>query len=357
MSVRRIDKSAIIFCRVIDYFGDAGFCWRLSLALLGQGFGQVVLVTDQLAVVKQLQGADAPNRVEVLDWDRAVADWGKGGVSRRYRSALVLEAFGCAAPDALVRNLLPQAQWITLDHLATESWADHVHAAQSPHPIVRSAAARRWFVPGFSAKTGGLVHGHWRHISLNERDAWRSKLVGYPIGRDTFLVLAFGYGDAQWPQLEEAMAQILPKGFKKAEVWKPRGLDYSQEEFDEILQACDLNFVRGEDSFVRAHWAAAGPWQVPFVWQPYRQAANAHAEKLAGWVEQMLNEAHFQPLRDFHWAWNRLPPSGGATALDFDRAWALFCRSYTRIRLGLSKNCGSLALEPSLEARLRALMG
>ncbi len=42
--------------------------------------------------------------------------------------------------------------------------------------------------------------------------------------------------------------------------------------------------MRGEDSFVRAHWAAASPWQVPFVWQPYRQDANAHADKLNGWL-------------------------------------------------------------------------
>jgi hypothetical protein len=31
-----------------------------------------------------------------------------------------------------------------------------------------------------------------------------------------------------------------------------------QEHYDELLWACDINFVRGEDSFVRAHWAA-GP--------------------------------------------------------------------------------------------------
>jgi hypothetical protein len=38
---------------------------------------------------------------------------------------------------------------------------------------------------------------------------------------------------------------------------------------------CDLNFVRGEDSLVRALWAG-----VPFVWQAYPQHDGAHFAKL-----------------------------------------------------------------------------
>jgi hypothetical protein len=48
-----------------------------------------------------------------------------------------------------------------------------------------------------------------------------------------------------------------------------------QVRYDELLWACDLNFVRGEDSFVRAQWAAK-----PFVWQIYPQAEDAHRVKL-----------------------------------------------------------------------------
>jgi uncharacterized repeat protein (TIGR03837 family) len=38
-----------------------------------------------------------------------------------------------------------------------------------------------------------------------------------------------------------------------------------QPAYDELLWLCDLNFVRGEDSFVRAQWAAR-----PLVWHIYR---------------------------------------------------------------------------------------
>ena len=51
----------------------------------------------------------------------------------------------------------------------------------------------------------------------------------------------------------------------------------TQRDYDHLLWACDLNFVRGEDSFVRAQWAGA-----PFVWQIYPQDDGAHAAQARG---------------------------------------------------------------------------
>jgi len=48
-----------------------------------------------------------------------------------------------------------------------------------------------------------------------------------------------------------------------------------QDAYDHLLWACHLNFVRGEDSCVRAQWAAR-----PLVWQAYPQDERAHWEKL-----------------------------------------------------------------------------
>jgi uncharacterized repeat protein (TIGR03837 family) len=69
-----------------------------------------------------------------------------------------------------------------------------------------------------------------------------------------------------------------------------------QDGFDEMLWACDLNFVRGEDSLVRALWAGQ-----PFVWQIYPQDDNAHHAKLEAfldWLEAPVS------LRQFHRVWN-----------------------------------------------------
>ena len=47
-----------------------------------------------------------------------------------------------------------------------------------------------------------------------------------------------------------------------------------------MLAACDFNLVRGEDSFVRAQWAAR-----PLLWAAYRQDQEAHLDKLSAWLE------------------------------------------------------------------------
>jgi uncharacterized repeat protein (TIGR03837 family) len=60
----------------------------------------------------------------------------------------------------------------------------------------------------------------------------------------------------------------------------------SQEDFDHLLWSCDLNFVRGEDSWVRAQWADA-----PFVWQAYVQDDAAQHAKLDAFLDLYLARA------------------------------------------------------------------
>ncbi len=84
----------------------------------------------------------------------------------------------------------------------------------------------------------------------------------------------------------------------------------SQADYDQLLRECDLNFVRGEDSWVRAIWAGK-----PFIWQPYFQEENTHIKKLeaflssfyanfdakqsvfrmhAGWTGEQISESVWQ---------------------------------------------------------------
>jgi uncharacterized repeat protein (TIGR03837 family) len=77
----------------------------------------------------------------------------------------------------------------------------------------------------------------------------------------------------------------------------------TQRAFDELLWACDLNFVRGEDSLVRALWAGK-----PLVWQIYPQHDGVHMDKLHAFLDWYGAPPS---LRAFHEAWNRggeLPP-------------------------------------------------
>ena len=70
----------------------------------------------------------------------------------------------------------------------------------------------------------------------------------------------------------------------------------SQQDYDKLLWACDMNFVRGEDSVLRALWTGK-----PFVWQIYPQHDDAHLPKLAAFLQQ--NELT-DTAQNFHAAWN-----------------------------------------------------
>ncbi len=54
----------------------------------------------------------------------------------------------------------------------------------------------------------------------------------------------------------------------------------SQADYDVLLRDCDINFVRGEDSWLRAIWAGK-----PFIWQPYLQDENTHIKKLDAFLD------------------------------------------------------------------------
>ena len=76
-----------------------------------------------------------------------------------------------------------------------------------------------------------------------------------------------------------------------------------QDRYDQLLWACDVNFVRGEDSFVRAQWAAR-----PFVWHIYPQDDGAHWVKLAAFLARYtagLDRGHAAAITSLWEAWNR----------------------------------------------------
>jgi len=169
----------------------------------------------------------------------------------------------------------------------------------------------------------------------------------------TFLVMGFGYADAPWADLRAAFQQHgLPEGFRRFVLYRPQGLALTHDEFDLALQACDLNFVRGDDSFVRAHWAAAGRWRVPFVWQPYRQEAMAHRDKLDGWLDQVFRPSHAMVhLEALHFVFNGMAESPSLKA-----CWKGMLVDWTPMRDHLQDACRGLAERPALEQRLLALV-
>ena len=94
-----------------------------------------------------------------------------------------------------------------------------------------------------------------------------------------------------------------------------------QDDFDRLLWRCDINFVRGEDSFLRAQWAGQ-----PFVWQIYPQQEQAHLDKLDAFLARYttgLSAAGANATVNLEKAWNSFG--------DLPTAWAEFLAARSEI--------------------------
>ena len=131
MAIHRVT----IFCRIVDYFGDAGFCWRLAVALKRLGASNVNLIIDRVNILDELRGTQREQGVIVLPWNVTQERWEKHGVPVQEQCDLLIEAFACNPPQSFLQSLPAHAQWITLDYLATEAWADDAHDARRKTPV------------------------------------------------------------------------------------------------------------------------------------------------------------------------------------------------------------------------------
>ena len=320
-----------IFCTVIDNHGDLGVCWRLSRQLADAGHSVRLWVDDASALTwmapEAARAAEttplalaALPRIRVLPWDCAsdaifLADLAPADVW--------VEAFGCPLPEAFVAHAVAtRAQapvWVNLEYLSAEDWVPGLHGLPSP---VMSGPAKGWskhfFYPGFSPQTGGLL----RETDLPtrqqgfDRTAWRQQHAPN-LAPDGLLISLFCYEPTALPQLLAQLVGtphhlLVTPGRPLAAVQKTlagmavqpswSALPYTdQNGFDEMLWACDLNFVRGEDSWVRAIWAGQ-----PFVWQVYPQEDNAHHDKLAAFLHTVNAPASWQSV---HRVWNGIDSS------------------------------------------------
>ena len=140
-------------------------------------------------------------------------------------------------------------------------------------------------------------------------------------GQPVRLLVCAGRATAAVKTLVENGIGLQPNNYMR----KPLSISYldllTQHDFDHLLWACDLNFVRGEDSLVRALWAGR-----PLVWQLYPQSDDAHLAKLDAFMDVIDAPAS---LRDFHAALNSSAnPNSALPSPDFP-AWSACIGSAT----------------------------
>jgi uncharacterized repeat protein (TIGR03837 family) len=304
-----------IFCRVVDNFGDIGVCWRLARQLASEHGLNIRLWVDDLASFRKLcPEIDAERKeqtlqgIKVLHWQKPFAsDIGVTDIAD-----VVIEAFSCELPDAYIAAMATRPTppvWINLEYLSAEDWISGCHGLASPHP--RLPLTKYFFFPGFVANSGGLLRetGLMRQHQAWQTDATASRMhFGLsPAAAGEILVSLFCYENPSLPALLQAWTSgptplrcLVPEGLALQQAAACLGSSSlrpgeqvrqgcltlqalpfsSQQDYDRLLSLCDLNFVRGEDSFVRAQWAGK-----PLVWQIYPQEEDAHRIKLEAFLD------------------------------------------------------------------------
>ena len=276
-----------LFCRVIDNFGDIGVAWRLARDLASRG-QRVRLWVDDASALRWMSPAGIPDRIEVRAWEGALTAHSTGDV--------VIETFGCELPEPFVARMAerrPAPLWINLEYLSAESYVERSHGLSSPQfSGPGRGLLKQFFYPGFTDRTGGLLREPDLLLQAQQgfdAEAW---LAGHGVERrpGERVVSLFAYPNGHLPTLLDVLAEtptllLVCPGAVQQRVQARGALRwhalpyFSQEEFDHLLWSCDLNFVRGEDSFVRAQWAGK-----PFVWQIYPQDDGAHGPKLEAFM-------------------------------------------------------------------------
>ena len=306
-----------IFCRVIDNYGDIGVCWRLARQLVVEHGREVRLWVDDLASLQPLCPSVDPAKDTQTCQGVEIRLWTEDAAVDRV-SDVVIEAFACELPDwylTAMSRCQSKPCWINLEYLTAEPWADDCHGMASPHPSL--PLVKYFFFPGFSAKSGGLL----RECELF---AERDRLITAPTEWQPLEVSLFCYDTAPVGALLDAFRDSahpvvchVPPGKPLAAVqshfggsgpWQHgsamiRPIPFVPiDDFDRLLWRCDINFVRGEDSFVRAQWAGN-----PFVWQLYSQDDGAHLAKLEaflGCYGEGLDAKMQTTIRRMFVAWN-----------------------------------------------------
>lgn len=332
-----------LFCKVVDNFGDIGICWRLARQLEREHGIAVRLWVDDLhafhRICPQVDSAAAQQVIEnvaVRHWNSQDGEYAPADVAD-----IVIEFFACDIPSGYIAAMAQRPVkpvWLNLEGLSAEEWVEGCHSLPSKHP--RLPLTKYFFFPGYTDKTGGL-------LCESGLEAERAAFAADPAAAPAFLaslgvtaaeaaglkvsLFCYPYAPvaelfAAWRDGGEPVTCLVPEGVAAdavaAFLGQPavpgatrsegaltvRVLPFvPQQDYDKLLWSCDLNFVRGEDSWVRAQWAGKS-----FIWHIYAQDENLHHKKLRAFLQRY---AGGEALDAFSLCWN------GAQQGDWPGLW------------------------------------
>ncbi|MFZ6657646.1 elongation factor P maturation arginine rhamnosyltransferase EarP [Undibacterium sp. TJN19] len=361
--------SLALFCKVVDNYGDIGICWRLARQLQHEHGIRVSLWVDDLISFQRICPEVDINSesqliagVSVRHWHDQQAEFNVSDIAD-----IVIEFFACDIPPAYIKAMAkctPSPVWLNLEGLTAEQWVEGCHTLPSPHPSL--PLTKYFFFPGFTNKTGGLLvesaleqQRQAFQDDVIARQAFLAKLGLSLAEIDALKISLFCYPQAPvnamfdvWQHGSTAICCLAPEGVAADAVKSFLGQDaiagtsatrgaltvrvlpfIPQPDYDRLLWACDMNFVRGEDSFVRAQWAGK-----PFIWHIYPQDENLHHKKLKAFLQ--CHTANTPDLHALSLAWNGVTGHGD----DYAAMWNTLHADFDRIT-GMSNDWRQQMLE------------
>jgi uncharacterized repeat protein (TIGR03837 family) len=315
-------SSLDIFCHVVDNFGDIGFVYRFAREFhAANPICRVRVFIDDLNALQTINPAVDPSLLvqshEGIEYI-AYAALTLGFVQQLDPADVLIEAFACHIPEVFLKAAESRMRVIiNLEHLSAEAWVEGYHLRPSLLPFEN--LKKYFYMPGFTAQTGGVIIDH-RIERIKPRlardrflflkgllaqtgrvvDSLEYSLIGtiftYERGFDTLIadcndlqrdVVLLVFGDKSRRGMLRSLertggVQIREHHYKSGNVRIVFMPFISQGRYDSLLCCADFNIVRGEDSLVRAIFAAK-----PFIWNAYLQDNKYQKVKVEAFSDAM----------------------------------------------------------------------
>lgn len=292
-------KTIDIFCDIIDNFGDIGVVYRLSKELSKREY-KVRIFTNKLFEVKKIiDGIDENLNFQLIN---GIEFYSIEEFYINFTAEVVIEAFAVDIPQKYIDILDENTKLIiNLEYLSAEEWTEDCHLKNSFSP--KSFIEKVFFMPGFTKNSGGLILDE-NYLKLvddvkKNREKYFNvffKSYGLKYSPNQYYVNVFTYdwnfkefikslNDSENKYTFFVLDDKLNLAFEygnNIEIYKIPYID--QNKFDTLLNLTDFNFVRGEESFVRAILS-----EIPFIWHIYPQEDNIHFDKLMAFLDNFKN--------------------------------------------------------------------
>lgn len=307
-------KTLDIFCEIIDNYGDIGVVYRTAKELQ-KIFpeSKIRVFLNRLDEFKKInsQVIDLPSQnIDGIEY--ITFDYLRDNANELLTAQVIIEAFGCQIPEEYMEIAYDNSELlINLEYLSAEDWIEDFHLQSSP--LGRGKLKKVFFMPGFTEKSGGVIadSNYLERIQrvLENKEFYEKKYLSDIEDRENKIVgTLFSYEKNFTPLLEDLKkldkdVVILAMGEKTQDSLRKilknfsiedfrnslkygkieiRFLNFlNQEEYEELINIVDFNFVRGEDSFIRAVLTGK-----PYMWHIYCQEEYAHMDKIEGFLDK-----------------------------------------------------------------------